>query len=187
MLEDLRVLAREVAGDEDLPEVAEHPAQVRLLRVGEVAPHRQLARVVGGEEGEEHELLESRRALAVVLEDEDRRGEVAHGPRPEEEHRVRRALDGLVGSLVVRAVGGAQHLEGQRVVAQDDVGESLNRRVVLRHVLERVEGVLRDGGKVRLREDHPHLDLERRPIVGGVWLPFRGGSFDVIQHGAARG
>jgi hypothetical protein len=90
----LRVLDREVGGDEHLAEVAEHAAQVRRLGVGAAERLGRAAGVARREERQQHQLLEPRRAVAVLLEQEHPAGQLAHRAGAEEHDGVGGALYG---------------------------------------------------------------------------------------------
>ena len=74
---DFRVLDGEVAGHDQLAEVAEHPAEIGLLDPAQPGADGDLAGVIAGKQHQQHQLLQPARLIAEVLEDEHARRQVA--------------------------------------------------------------------------------------------------------------
>jgi hypothetical protein len=156
------VVGREVGRDQHLAEVPEHPAELRRLRIPGADAEGCLTGVARGEQREQHQLLQPGRAAAVVLEQEQRRGEVADVARAEEHQRVRRALDGAPGPVVVRRVRGADDLHRHRVVPQDQVREPLRRRFRVRQRRHQLAHHAGERREVLRLEDALHERVHRR-------------------------
>ena len=111
-------------------------------------------------------MLQAGRVALAMIEEHDAADQVAHRPHAEQDHRVGRREDGRARPVVVKRIGGPDHPQRQPVVAQDDVGEALDRGVFLAEHCRQLLDAFRQRRKPVAGLDARETGLE--PAVAGI-------------------